>query len=135
MGEVRDLRSARSARTHGADHELVLAADPSAPRVARHWMMRVVAAAGVGGTSNQVIEVLTAELVSDAVRVARDDDQTVVVTLRIDEDAVRVAVTGPGDQPPTPTSLALVEVLSTSWGAWPSHGGTRTVWFDVETAC
>ena len=134
VGEVRDLWRARSARVQTTDHELALAADPQAPRVARHWMMRVVAAAGIGGTPNQVIEVLTAELVADAVRVARDSEHVVLVTVRIDEDAVRVAVTGPGDEPPMAASMALVEVLSSSWGAWPSQAGTRTVWFDVRTA-
>ena len=136
MGEVRNLSSARSARSTTADHELELPAGPAASRVARHWAMRVVAAAGVGGNLNQRIEVLTAELVADAVR-AGDGERPVRVRLRVSDDCVRVAVTGPCPVAPTPadaTSLALVEVLSTDWGTWPLPDGERTVWFDVETA-
>lgn len=136
MGEVRDLSSARSARGHAEDHSLTLHAEPTAARVARHWVMRVVAAAGVGGSLNQLVEVLTAELVSDAVRLG-DPDCRIDVRLRIADDCVRVAVTGPGPLVPTPsttTSMALVEVLSSSWGMWPRPGGERTVWFDVATA-
>ena len=136
MGEVRDLSSARSARAHGEDHSLALHADATAARVARHWVMRVVAAAGIGGSLNQLIEVLTAELVSDAVRLG-DADRRIDVRLRISDAGVRVAVTGPCPVVPTPsntTSMALVEVLSSSWGMWPRPGGERTVWFDVATA-
>ncbi len=122
-------------RGYAADHELTLRAEPAAARVARHWVMRVVAAAGIGGSINQLIEVLTAELVADAVRLAGEDDR-VRVWLRIGEDGVRVAVTGPRPATPTAsglTSLALVEVLSKAWGSWPLPDGERTVWFDVET--
>ncbi len=133
---MRDLSSARSARSTKADHELALRAEPSASRIARHWAMRVVAAAGIGGNVNQRIEVLTAELVADTVR-AGDGERPVRVQLRVGDESVRVAVTGPCPAVPTPedtTSLALVEVLSTAWGTWPLPDGERTVWFDVETA-
>lgn len=136
MGEVRNLSSARSVRQHAEDHSLALHAEPAAPRVARHWVMRVVAAAGVGGSLNQLVEVLTAELVSDAVRLGAAD-RRIDVRLHITEDGVRVAVTGPCPEVPSPhdtTSMALVEVLSSSWGMWPRPGGERTVWFDVATA-
>ena len=133
---MRDLSSARSARERATDHSLTLHAEPAAARVARHWVMRVVAAAGVGGSLNQLVEVLTAELVSDAVRLG-DPDRRIDVLLRISDATVRVAVTGPGPMAPTPsntTSLALVEVLSSSWGMRPRPDGERTVWFDVATA-
>ena len=82
VGDVHYLSSARNGCEHAPDHELTLRAEPAAPRVARHWVMRVVAAAGIGGSINQLIEVLTAELVSDAVRLA-DEDSQVRVRLRI----------------------------------------------------
>jgi hypothetical protein len=138
VGNVRDLSSARSVRIGTVDHELTLCAERSATRVARHWVMRAVAAAGVGGTVNQVTEVLTGELVDDAVRIcAARDDSTVSVRLRVDECRVHVSVTGPAPVMPTqpnPTSLALVEVLCSSWGIGPRAEGERTVWFDIETA-
>lgn len=136
MGEVRDLSSARSARANASAHEVTLRAERHAPRIARQWVMRAAASAGIGGTLNQVIEVLTSELVSDAVRVCAAEGE-VRVCLRVDATAARVSVTGPSPRVSTDVgsaSLALVEVLSTSWGTWPPTGGERTVWFDVETA-
>ena len=126
----------RAARRRAADHSLSLDAGPTAPRVARHWVMRVVAAAGIGGALNQMVEVLTAELVADAVRLG-GPDRRIDIRLRVEDDGVRVAVTGPYPVVPTPsntTSMALVEVLSSSWGIWPRPDGARTVWFDVATA-
>ena len=136
MGEVRDLSSARSARGRGDEHELSLPAEPGAARIVRHWVMRVVAAAGIGGSLNQLVEVLTAELVSEAVKTGTPADE-VGVRLRIEGDCVRVAVTGRSPVVPTPsgsTSLALVEVLSNAWGTTDARNGERTVWFDVATA-
>ena len=136
MGEVRDLSSARSARWRGDEHELSLHAEPGAARIVRHWVMRVVAAAGIGGSLNQLVEVLTAELVSEAVKTGKPADE-VDVRLRIDGGGVRVAVTGPSPDVPSAsstTSLALVEVLSNAWGTTPARDGERTVWFDVATA-
>jgi hypothetical protein len=120
---------------HGAEHELSLPAEPGAQRIVRHWVMRVVAAAGIGGSLNQLVEVLTAELVSEAVKAGTPGDE-VDVRLRIDGDGVRVAVTGPGPALLTSsaaTSLALVEVLSSAWGTSRGRSGERTVWFDVAT--
>ena len=136
MGKVRDLSSARSARGRGNEHELSLHAAPGAARIVRHWVMHVVAAAGIGGSLNQLVEVLTAELVSEAVKTGTPADE-VDVHLRIERGRVRVAVTGPSPAVPTPsgaTSLALVEVLSSAWGTTPTRGGERTVWFDVAIA-
>ena len=136
MGEVRNLSSARSARLRAAEHELSLPAEPGAQRIVRHWVMRVVAAAGIGGALNQLVEVLTAELVSEAVKTGTPHDE-VDVRVRIDGDCVRVSVTGPGPLMLTTTSatsLALVEVLSTAWGTSRGRDGERTVWFDVATA-
>lgn len=136
VGEVRDLSSARSARSGAADHELRLPAERHAPRIARHWVMRTAAAAGVGGPLNQVIEVLTAELVAEVVRTG-DPEGVLRIELRVADGTVRVSVTAPAPLTPAPAnppSLALVEVLSTSWGTWPHADGERTVWFDVATA-
>lgn len=103
--------------------------------------MRAIAAEGVVGPSNQVIELLTGELVSNAV-VHGPPGAQVVVRLRIDSRTVRVSVrdTG-GGRPrvrhPEPTApsgrgLALVEALSTAWGTATHPDGGKTVWFDVD---
>jgi serine/threonine-protein kinase RsbW len=144
VGDVRDLRSAASALrrdAHVVDAEIVVQAERSAPRAARHWVMRAVAAAGIGGSANQVVELLTGELVANAV-VHGPPDGAVTVGIRIDGAAVRVLVSDVGGGVPTvghpePTDasgrgLALVEALSTDWGTISRPDG-KTVWFEVQT--
>ncbi len=125
---------------------MVLTAERNAPRQARHWVMRAVAAAGVGGASNQVIELLAGELVSNAV-VHGPADEPVRVAVRVDGrgegHVVRVAVTDRGGglpqvRHPEPTEpsgrgMALVEALSTAWGSARLPDGGTTVWFEVDT--
>jgi anti-sigma regulatory factor (Ser/Thr protein kinase) len=124
-----------------ATAELVVQAERSAPRAARHWVMQTIAAAGVGGASNQVVELLTAELVSNAV-VHGPAAGAVRVQVRIDDETVRVSVRDSGGGTPTvghpePTApsgrgLALVEALSSDWGI-QTHADGKTVWFEVST--
>ena len=114
-------------------------AERSAPRAARHWVMRAVAEAGIGGSGNQVVELLTGELVSNAV-VHGPATGDITVRVRIDGPVVRVLVSDCGGGTPTvghpePTAasgrgLALVEALSSSWGTENRPGG-KTVWFEV----
>jgi serine/threonine-protein kinase RsbW len=145
VGDVRDLHSAPSARRAARefasyDDELVVRAEPRAPRAARHWVMQSIAAVGVTGAANQVVELLTAEIVSNAVvhGPARGD---VRVRLRVAASRVRVEVIDSGHgapkvRHPEPTAasgrgLALVEALAAAWGTGPVEGGT-SVWFEVD---
>ena len=117
-------------------------AERNAPRRARHWVMRAVAGAGVGGASNQVIELLAGELVSNAV-IHGPAGEPVRVAVRVDGYVVRVSVTDRGGgQPqvrhPDPTApngrgMALVDTLSTSWGSARLPDGGTTVWFELDT--
>ncbi|UZN03981.1 ATP-binding protein [Cellulomonas sp. S1-8] len=142
MGDVRDLRSRRGTPPPLLDDEIVLVAERTTPRQARHWVMRAVAGAGVGGASNQVIELLAGELVSNAV-VHGPSGEPVRVAVRVDGYVVRVAVTDRGGGTPTvrhpePTApsgrgMALVEALSTSWGSARLPDGGTCVWFEVDT--
>lgn len=142
MGNVRDLRSRRGTPPPLLDDELVVVAERSAPRAARHWVMRAIAGAGVGGASNQVIELLTGELVSNAV-VHGPAGEPVRVAVRVDGPVVRVAVSDRGGgtprvrhaEPTAPSGrgMALVEALSTVWGSARMPDGGTTVWFEVDT--
>ncbi|MCC2336296.1 ATP-binding protein [Cellulomonas wangsupingiae] len=142
MGEVRDLRSRRGVPPPLLDDEVVLTAERTTPRQARHWVMRAVAGAGVGGASNQVIELLTGELVTNAV-IHGPAGEPVRVAVRVDGYVVRVAVTDRGGgvpqvRHPEPTAasgrgMALVEALSTVWGSARLPDGGTTVWFEVDT--
>lgn len=102
--------------------------------------MRAVAEAGIGGSANQVVELLTGEIVANAV-VHGPPDSAVTVCVRIDGPLVRVLVSDSGGGVPkvghpTPTApsgrgLALVEALSTEWGTLSRSDG-KTVWFEVH---
>ncbi|WP_448631185.1 ATP-binding protein [Cellulomonas soli] len=142
MGEVRDLRSAGSLRRAVlVEDALVLRPERSAPRTARHWVMRVVAGAGVGGAANQVVELLAGEVVANAV-VHGPENGEVRVHVAVDPRRIRVAVSDDGGGVPVvghpaPTApsgrgLALVEALAETWGTVPRQGGGKTVWFEVD---
>ncbi len=144
VGEVRDLRSApgaRRGRRHVESRELVLAAERTAPRAARHWAMRTIASVGVHGMPNQVVELLVGEVVANAV-VHGPGGAEIRVLVEVDPGSVRVEVTdaGPGrpevlhPEPTAPSGrgMALVESLSSSWGVHPLGRSGKTVWFIVE---
>ncbi|GAA3794003.1 hypothetical protein CSO01_25650 [Cellulomonas soli] len=142
VGEVRDLRSAASARRALlVEDALVLRPERSAPRAARHWVMQVVAGAGVGGAVNQVVELLAGEVVANAVVHGPESGQ-VRVEVAVEPDRIRVAVSDDGGgipvaghpEPSAPSGrgLALVEALAETWGTVPREGGGKTVWFEVH---
>ncbi|AEE44653.1 ATP-binding region ATPase domain protein [Cellulomonas fimi ATCC 484] len=125
------------------DDEVVVRAERSAPRAARHWVMRAVAGAGVTGATNQVVELLTGELVSNAV-VHGPDDGLIHVHVSVGPRLVRVGVSDDGPGRPTvshpePTApsgrgMALVEALAASWGTVARGDGQpgKTVWFELD---
>lgn len=103
--------------------------------------MHRVAASGVQGSANQVIELLTGEVVANAV-VHGPEHGRVRVAVRIDHRGVRVSVSDespapPQVQHPAPTAvsgrgMALVEALSRTWGVDLHDGEGKTVWFVVD---
>src|SRR3954447_11013314 len=86
-------------------------------------------------------QLLTSELVTNAVRATPDD--SVHVSVRASDAILRVEVgsTGPSFDPakvPGPTDgqpggwgLRIVDVIARRWGADPRPGGV-TVWFEIE---
>ena len=142
VGEVRDIRSAASVRLRVPEvhDELVLTAAPSAPRAARHWVMQVAAAGGIGGAANQAAELLTGEVVANTV-VHGPHDAEVVVRVSVMAGVLRVEVVDHGGgrprlrhtEPTAPNGrgLAIVDALSSAWGTTHEPGRT-VVWFEVE---
>lgn len=104
--------------------------------------MHRVAASGVHGSVNQVIELLTGEVVANAV-VHGPEHGRIQVGVRIDDRGVLVSVTDQSPAtpvvkhaPPTAVSgrgMALVEALSRTWGVDHQDGAGKTVWFLVAT--
>jgi serine/threonine-protein kinase RsbW len=125
----------------GRADELCLPASRSSARAARHWVMNVLAAEGVYGAENQIIELLTGELVANAalhgpgdgmirVRVTRTGG-AVRVAVR-DDSTVEPVVRHPEPTAPSGRGLELVDSLAARWGIERHEGEGKTVWFSVE---
>lgn len=149
VGDVREIRSAASRRRVEARHprpasvptrEITLVAEPTAPRVARHWVMQTIARAGVLGASNQVVELLTGEVVANAVVHGPDRGQ-IRVRLDLVGDVVQVSVSDECPQrphvrhpqltDPDGRGMVLVAALSSAWGVDRRGATGKTVWFSV----
>lgn len=107
---------------------------------ARRWVLRQAAAAGVRGEAQAVVELLTSELVANAIHHGPTDGQVSVETEVVDGHLhVVVCDQGAGapvvrDPPSHATSgrgMMLVEMLAASWGTTPLHAGGKAVWFSV----
>lgn len=143
MGDVYELRRASRVLL---DETLTVHPEPSAARRARHWVMKGVTAQGIGGRAHQVVELLTAELVTNALQHGPLDGEVgvrVCVEVRGVSWVVRVVVHDEGSALPQVREaaasdlhgrgMALVAALSSAWGTSPSPGGGKTVWFEVDT--
>ncbi|MBU4215970.1 MAG: ATP-binding protein [Actinobacteria bacterium] len=132
MGHLRDLQAWRRKARPALEDDLVLEPDRGCARVARRWVMSTLGAAGLGGAGNQVVELLTAELVADAI--VRRPTQVHVHT-RYDGVTARVEVRDDSCVPPpaqAPRSWSIVEAMAAAWGCLDAPGQTgRTVWFEV----
>ncbi len=121
------------------EEELELPPQRSSARVARHWVMHTIAASGVTGPQNQVVELLTAEVVANAA-VHGPADGTIRVKAWTDVRNTYVSVsddssTSPVVRHPEPSDLsgrgmALVQALADDWGVEIGPGG-KTVWFSL----
>jgi serine/threonine-protein kinase RsbW len=124
----------------GDAQELELPPQRSSARVARHWVMHTIAASGVTGPQNQVVELLTAEVVANAA-VHGPADGTIRVRAWTDARHAYVSVsddssTSPVVRHPEPSDvsgrgMALVQALADDWGVEVGPGG-KTVWFSLE---
>lgn len=131
VGEIRDLGAARSRRRPALlDQQVVVPAERQAARLARRWVTSTLAEAEVVGYPNQIAELLTAELVAQAL--LRSTPQ-IVVRVIVHHDKARVEVTDESDTDgPTGTVAALVGAMSQSWGAVAAASGIGiTTWFEV----
>ena len=123
-----------------AHEELSLPAQRSSARIARHWVIHTIAAAGVTGSQNQVVELLTAEVVANAAVHGPSDGS---IRVRAWTDARHVYVSASDDSSASPVvqhpelaaasgrGMALVQALASDWGVEIGPGG-KTVWFSME---
>lgn len=113
--------------------------DPAAVVAARRFVLGELSA--YSEDLLEVIELLVAELAGNCVR---HTDSSFQVRLDADPHQIRIAVTDRGSGKPvvrgldpdavTGRGLALVEMLSSSWGVRPSRSaaGGKAVWFSLD---
>ncbi|MFJ2257725.1 ATP-binding protein [Streptomyces sp. NPDC087844] len=122
---------------------LHLTNDPRAARIARQTIRTVLVGYGYASELADTAELLTSELVSNAVK---HSDGPVTVRLRTRDGVVRIGVMDnhpelPGPLPCTPDQdfgrgLFLVEALADTWGRYHLPARSRTagwkvVWFEL----
>jgi anti-sigma regulatory factor (Ser/Thr protein kinase) len=117
----------------------LLLATPEAVPAARHALAELQE---VDGDTRGVVELLTSELVTNAVRHgASDANESILLRAKHDDDCIRVEVCdeGPGfEAKPDPrgmlepggNGLLLVEALAKRWGV--IAGQPTCVWFEAE---
>jgi anti-sigma regulatory factor (Ser/Thr protein kinase) len=107
---------------------------------ARRWVLRQAASAGVRGEAQAVVELLTSELVANALHHGPADGEISVETDVVDGQLhVTVSDRGEGapvvrDPPATATGgrgMMLVDMLAGAWGTTPLPDGGKAVWFSV----
>jgi serine/threonine-protein kinase RsbW len=108
---------------------------------ARRWVLRQAADVGVQGQARATVELLTSELVANALEHGPEGGIITVHTSTRDS-AFEVAVSDEGtDSPlvrrPPPTAdggrgMMLVDMLADTWGVRALEGGGKSVWFTVR---
>lgn len=106
----------------------------------RHWVVREAAELGITGLANQILELLTSELLANAV-LHGPDGGVIGVRLRYAGEVVRISITDresrvpvvlhPDPIEPSGRGMAIVESMSNRWGVESSAAG-KTVWFELD---
>lgn len=116
------------------DVVLLLPPDPAAPRRAR----RALHEARVPEDLEHTVDLLSTELIANAIRHARlEDEQRITFAARFVDDYIRVEVhdPGPGFDPDSGMTgkgfgLRMVDKLASRWGV--EHDDGVRVWFEVD---
>ena len=107
---------------------------------ARHWVLDRAGEAGVADETLAVVELLTSEIMTNAV-VHGTTGSCVRLTTRAEPGVFEVSVTDDGPGVPTVCHVApvaeggrgllLVDALATAWGI-AEHDPGKSVWFRME---
>jgi serine/threonine-protein kinase RsbW len=119
---------------------LRLEADRASVAHARHWVLRRAAEVGVSGEPGAVVELLTSELVANAV-VHGPQHGSILVGTRAHDGRFEVAVSDESPQVPVVRDsgpldeggrgMMLVELMAVDWGVRVEDGLRKSVWFQV----
>lgn len=130
---------------HDHDEEsadsIVLPGQRQSVAVGRHWVVRAAVARGITGMANQVIELLSSELLANAV-LHGPEGSAIGLQVAHTEAVVRVSVSDAGVSNPVvmhtePSALngrgmAIVEAMSSRWGVDEHRDGGKTVWYELD---
>lgn len=120
---------------------IVLPGQRQSVAIGRHWVVRTAVEGGVTGMANQVVELLSSELLANAV-LHGPASTAIGIQVRHTDTSVRVSVSDGGDtspvvlhrEPSAPNGrgMAIVEAMSSRWGVEEHADGGKTVWFELE---
>lgn len=138
-----DLPTQRPPTAEADDAVLVLPGHRQSVAVGRHWVVRTSVERGVDSMLGQVLELLSSELLSNAV-LHGGSGASIGVALRQTTTSVRISVSDAGDHSPVVLDqdlgalngrgMAIVEAMSSRWGVEPHIEGGKTVWFELDLA-
>lgn len=124
-----------------ATDSIVLPGHRQSVGVGRHWVVNAAVARGITGMANQVIELLSSELLANAVL---HGPQGAAIGLQVThtDEVVRVSVSDAGtespvvmhNEPSAPNGrgMAIVEAMSSRWGVDDHEDGGKTVWYELD---
>lgn len=125
----------------GAVDSILLPAERQSVAVGRHWVVRTAAVRGATGMANQVLELLSSELLANAV-LHGPGEGGVGVQLVVTDERTRVSVSDGNAQTPVVMDtdlsalngrgMAIVEAMSSRWGVETHVDGGKTVWFELD---
>jgi anti-sigma regulatory factor (Ser/Thr protein kinase) len=106
---------------------------------ARHWARDLASGRGLDGDGVSTVELLTSELVANAIRHGSSPVITVRAIVRraelvlavTDGDDALPVVRTTGPEVPGGHGMRLVERLASRWGVRHEPGNGKTVWFAV----
>lgn len=120
------------------DVQLRFRADPRHVRRSRHWAVRRATEHGASPEVVRLVELLTSEVVTNAVKYGPSDGE-VTVQVHREGDEVLVAVRDESAVPPQvlrpePSrfggrGMSLVETLARDWGVHQHDADGKSVWF------
>jgi anti-sigma regulatory factor (Ser/Thr protein kinase) len=118
---------------------------PAAVPVVRARTVQMLTAWSVDAETVAAVELVTSELVTNAVKISRPDDEFIAARLSLTTggvvvevwsrpDATEVRAQHPSEDSETGRGLALVEALSSRWDAYRAESGGVVVWAQVPAS-
>lgn len=142
-GVLGEAGPAASVESDVVQASTVLPGQRASVAVGRHWVVRNAVENDVTGMANQVLELLSSELLANAM-LHGPAGGAVGLQVRHTRDTVRVSVSDGGSEPPVvlhrePTAasgrgMAIIEAMSSRWGVEEHRDGGKTVWFELDLA-